>query len=388
MIELLARRLVKNWEHPTDPAAREGYGILCGAVGIGFNLLLAALKLLAGSLSGSIAATADALNNLSDAGSSVVTLVSFRMAAKKADADHPFGHGRIEYLAGLAVAVAVLITGIELGRSSVLKILHPVPTAFSLVSIAILTVSILIKLYMAHYNHRIGRLINSSAMRATMLDSLSDSGATSAVLLSMLLEKYFHWTVDGWCGALVAGLVIWAGFKAIHETIGPLLGQPPDKELVESIERTVLGFSPIVGVHDLMVHDYGPGRRMVSLHAEVPCDGDLLAMHDAIDLAETEVSRRYFCAAVIHMDPIETHNEHVVALRTRMEELAQTLDGRISIHDFRVVTGPTHTNLIFDLVLPFDLKFSDEQAVAELRRKAEDWDGNYHLVVTVDKASI
>ena len=318
-----------------------GYGTLCSAVGIVLNLLLTAIKLLAGSLSGSIAATADALNNLSDAGSSLATLASFRMASKKADAGHPFGHGRIEYLAGLGVSVAVLVTGVELARGSIDKIVHPVPTSFSPITIGILVASILVKLYMAYYNRRVGRLIGSPAMHATTLDSLSDCGATSAVLVSILLGKYLHWTVDGWCGALVAALVIGAGIKAARETAGPLLGQPPDPELAAGIERTVLSFAPISGVHDLMVHDYGPGRRAVSLHAEVPCDGDLLAMHDAVDLAENEVRRQFSCSAVIHMDPVETRDEHVAALRTMTEELAKELDPRASIHDFRMVPGPT-----------------------------------------------
>lgn len=388
MIRLLARLFLKNYKHPSDPAVREGYGMLCGAVGIGLNIMLSALKFIAGSLSGSIAATADALNNLADAGSSIVTMVSFRLAAKKADAGHPFGHGRIEYLAGLGVAFAVLMTGVELGRGAISKILNPVPTAFSVVSAGIMVVSILVKLYMALYNTKVGKLIDSSAMRATALDSLSDCGATAAVLVSMLVEHYFHWNVDGYSGLLVAGLVIMAGIKAVRETIGPLLGQPPEPELVSEIEQTVMHFEPVIGVHDLMVHDYGPGRRVISLHAEVPCDGDLLAMHDAVDLAEKELSTTFSCTAIIHMDPIETRDHKTTELRAMTAALALEIAPHASIHDFRVVPGPTHTNLIFDLVLPFGLDISDEEAVIEMKGKITQRDASYFAVITVDKASV
>lgn len=294
MIALLAKRFIRNYDSPSEPSVRRGYGTLCGVVGICLNLLLVIGKLIAGAVSGSIAITADGLNNLSDAGSSAVTLAGFYLASKKADADHPFGHGRIEYLSGLAVAAAVVVTGFELARDSIAKILHPQPVEFSVLSVCILAAAILVKLYMALYNRRIGAYIDSSAMKATAVDSLSDVGATSAVLGCTLLGHYADLSIDGWCGALVACLIMWAGVKAAKDTIGPLLGEKTDPELCREIEQTVLGFHPpVIGVHDLIVNDYGPGRRVVSLHAEVPSNGNLLEMHDAIDLAESALRQRF-----------------------------------------------------------------------------------------------
>ena len=386
MIALLAKRFLRG-RSPDEPEGRTAYGTLCGVVGICLNLLLVAGKLLAGALSGSIAITADALNNLSDAGSSAVTLAGFHLAAKKADADHPFGHGRIEYLSGLAVAAVVVVTGFELGRSSLQKILHPQPVEFSALSAGILVCAIAVKLYMAAYNKRIGRRIGSTAMEATAVDSLSDCAATAAVLVCMLVSHFCSWHIDGWCGLLVACMILWAGVKAARDTIGPLLGEKTDPALAREIEQTVLSYEPVIGVHDLVVHDYGPGRRMVSLHAEVPCDGDLLTMHDAIDLAESALRQRFHCTAVIHMDPVECDNEQVNLLRAEVATLARELDDRVTIHDFRMVTGPTHTNLIFDLVLPFGLKLSDEEAAARLRRRIAELDATYFAVITVDKES-
>ncbi|HPE16902.1 MAG TPA: cation diffusion facilitator family transporter, partial [Oscillospiraceae bacterium] len=306
MITALARRFIKNYENVKDPAVRQSYGVLCGAVGIGFNLLLFLGKFSAGLLSGSIAVTADAFNNLSDAGSSVITLLGFQLAGKKPDSGHPFGHGRIEYISGLVVSLAILLMGVELGRTSFLKILNPEPVDFSLLAVGILVASICVKLYMASYNSAVGKKIDSAAMRATATDSLSDTMATSGVLLSMLLVRFANLNVDGWFGLVVAALICFAGYKAAKETISPLMGQPPTPEFVDSIRNYVMSHDKVLGYHDLIVHDYGPGRRMVSLHVEVPVSMGFMAAHDMIDNIEIGLGHRLGCDVTIHMDPIDT----------------------------------------------------------------------------------
>ena len=385
MVTLLSRLLIKNHEQVTDPAVRRQYGVLCGAVGIGLNLLLFLGKFFAGTISGSIAITADAFNNLSDAGSSLVTILGFKLAGQKPDPDHPFGHGRMEYLSGLVVSMLILLMGFELLKSSVEKIRFPEAIQFSWLSVAILAASIAGKLYMSRYNRAIGDKINSAAMRATAADSLSDCISTTAVLAATLISHFFQWNIDGWVGLAVACFILYAGYNAAKETIDPLLGQAPDPELVSQIEETVLQHPPIQSIHDLVVHDYGPGRMMISLHAEVPADGDLLAMHDTIDLVEQKLRDQFRCDAVIHMEPIVTDDQEVLRMRNKMHQLVQVIDRRITVHDFRMVTGPTHTNLIFDVAAPFDVKLEDD----EIRRQVEEivslLDGNFNAVVTVDR---
>jgi len=367
MIELLSRWFIRNRENTGDPAVRLAYGRLCGLVGIGLNLLLFGGKLFAGTVSGSVAVTADAFNNLSDAGSSVVTLLGFQLAGKKPDPQHPFGHGRIEYISGLVVSGLILLMGVELGKSSVEKILHPEAVDFSLLAVGILVASIAVKLYMYLYNRRIGRRISSAAMEATATDSLSDAIATTAVLAAMLVGRFTSLMIDGWVGLVVACFILFSGYQAAKETLGPLLGQPPEQELVERIQQMVLSHPPICGIHDLVVHDYGPGRMMVSLHAEVPAHGDILELHDVIDTAEMELKRTLHCDAVIHMDPIITDDAQIVQLRRRVAELVRQVDSGMTIHDFRVVPGPSHTNLIFDAVLPFGEHITEAEAARQLQ---------------------
>ena len=319
MIELLSRWFIRNRENTGDPAVRLAYGRLCGLVGIGLNLLLFGGKLFAGTVSGSVAVTADAFNNLSDAGSSVVTLLGFQLAGKKPDPQHPFGHGRIEYISGLVVSGLILLMGVELGNSSVEKILHPEAVDFSLLAMGILVASIAVKLYMYLYNRRIGRRISSAAMEATATDSLSDAIATTAVLAAMLVGRFTDLMIDGWVGLVVACFILFSGYQAAKETLWPLLGQPPEQELVERIQQMVLSHPPICGIHDLVVHDYGPGRMMVSLHAEVPAHGDILELHDVIDTAEMELKRTLHCDAVIHMDPIITDDAQIVQLLSQAD---------------------------------------------------------------------
>ena len=384
MIRLLSRWLIPDRDNVTSPAVRRAYGTLCGAVGIALNILLFAGKLFAGRLSGSIAVTADAFNNLSDAGSSAVTLLGFRLAGKKPDTDHPFGHGRIEYISGLLVAGLILLMGVELAKSSFDKILHPEPVAFSALAAAIMAASVCVKLYMWLYNRAVGRKIKSVSMEATATDSLSDTIATFAVLLAMLVGKWTELAVDGYVGLVVALFILFSAYKAAKETLSPLLGQAPDPELVQEIRDITLANDTVQGVHDLVVHDYGPGRMMISLHAEVPAHGDIMAMHDVIDNVEKELMERLHCHAVIHMDPIVTDDDRVNALRAQVAELVKQVDPALTIHDFRVVRGTTHDNLIFDAVLPFSSGKTPAQAAQEIRALVRAMDGNYYAVVTVE----
>ena len=384
MIRLLSRWLIPDRDNVTSPAVRRAYGTLCGAMGIALNILLFIGKFFAGQLSGSIAVTADAFNNLSDAGSSAVTLLGFRLAGKKPDTDHPFGHGRIEYISGLIVAGLILLMGVELAKSSFDKILHPEPVAFSALAAAIMAASVCVKLYMWLYNRAVGRKIKSAAMEATATDSLSDTIATSAVLLAMLVGKWTGLAVDGYVGLVVALFILFSAYKAAKETLSPLLGQAPDPELVQEIRDITLANDTVQGVHDLVVHDYGPGRMMISLHAEVPAHGDIMAMHDVIDNVEKELMERLHCHAVIHTDPIVTDDDRVNALRTQVAELVKQVDPALTIHDFRVVRGTTHDNLIFDAVLPFSSSKTPAQAAQEIRALVRAMDGNYYAVVTVE----
>ena len=384
MTELLARWFIPHRDNTADGAVRRAYGTLCGAVGIGLNVLLFIGKFFAGQLSGSIAVTADAFNNLSDAGSSAVTLLGFRLAGKKPDPDHPFGHGRIEYISGLIVAGLILLMGVELAKSSFDKILHPEEVTFSALALVILAVSVAAKLYMWHYNRRIGGKIRSAAMEATASDSLSDAAATSAVLLAMLIGRWTGLAVDGYVGMVVALFILFSAYKAAKETLSPLLGQAPDPELVQHIRDIVEEHDTVVGIHDLVVHDYGPGRQMVSLHAEVPASGDILQLHDVIDNIERELHEKLHVQAVIHMDPIVTDDETVDALRRQVAELVRQVEPRMTVHDLRVIRGTTHTNLVFDAVLPLDAAITPAEAGRRIREKVAELDGDYYAVVTVE----
>lgn len=388
MINLLVKTFVKDPDNVHDPAVRQRYGALSGGVGIFLNLLLFAGKLLAGTLTGSIAVTADAFNNLSDAGSSVVTLVGFRLAGQRADDDHPFGHGRIEYLSGLAVAAAVLAVGLELLKSSIEKIITPEVVVFDLLSVIILAVSICVKLWMSWFNKRLSKRIGSAAMAATAADSLSDAVATAAVLLGVLVCHFFQWQIDGWVGLLVAAFILRSGWGAAKDTIDPLLGQSPDPQLVKDIEATVMAHPQIAGIHDLVIHDYGPGRRMMSLHAEIPADSDLLEAHDHIDAIERELKDKFGIETCIHMDPIATSDPRTVELRAAVAELAKEIDPAMTIHDFRVTAGPHHTNLIFDVAVPHSCKLSDDQIRAAVAEKAAALEGNFYVVLQVDRVYV
>ncbi len=385
MITLLARLFIRDRDKVADAGVRRAYGMLCSLTGIGLNILLFLGKYLAGRLSGSIAMTADAFNNLSDAGSSVITLLGFRMAAKKPDPGHPFGHGRIEYLSGVAVSLIIIVVGVQLGLESIDKIISPEPVDAGLVPMLVLVASICVKGYMFAYNRGIGRKINSPGMSATAMDSLSDSIATSVVLISMLLARFADVNVDGWGGAAVAIFIIFSGFKAAKETLSPLLGNPPDPQLVRDITDIVMSHPEVLNVHDLIVHDYGPGRLMISLHAEVPGDGDIYALHDAIDTAEYELQQKLGCSAVIHMDPVSPDGTKTAHMREELAEAAKAIDPRLTIHDFRIVDGPTHTNVIFDAVLPNDSSVTEDDAKAQLETIVHSLWQNSHPKVHIDR---
>jgi len=385
MITFLAKHFIKNHEDSTNPSVRQAYGILCGAAGIFLNLILFAGKLLAGLIGNSIAVTADAFNNLSDAGSSIVTLIGFKLSSKEPDPHHPFGHGRIEYFSGLGVAGIILLMAFELLKSSFDKILHPSELTFDPIVLIILICSIAVKFYMYLYNQSVAAKIDSAAMRATAADSLSDCGATLVVLLATVAEHFAGISIDGWCGLLVGLMIGWAGINAALDTIHPLLGQPPEPEFVDRIESIVLSDSQVLGIHDLIVHNYGPGRRMISLHAEVSASGDILALHDMIDNIERDLKIELKCDAVIHMDPIVTDDEQTMQLREQVTAILYQLSKEATLHDFRIVKGPTHTNIIFDVCVPYGFDLNDSQLKSYLAYRISELDQSYYAVITIDK---
>lgn len=385
MITLLAKIFIKNKD---EKKKRKAYGTLCSIVGILLNIMLFAGKMIAGTLTGSVAITADAFNNLSDAGSSFITLVGFVFAGKKADTDHPFGHGRIEYLSGFFVSMIILMMAFELLKSSVKKIIHPESITPSAVTIVILIVSVVVKLYMAFYNKKVGKKISSEAMLATGTDSLSDAVATTVVLASMLFMELTGKNIDGYCGVFVAMFIFYAGFNAAKETMSPLLGVAPDKEFVEEIKEIVMSHEIVSGIHDMVVHDYGPGRRMVSLHAEVPGNRNIYEIHDTIDRIEEKIKECLDCEAVIHMDPVDTDNEEIKKMKKIVSEGVKNIDERLSIHDFRMVSGPTHTNLIFDVVVPFEIKMSQNQVRELVEDMVSKLEGNYFAVIKVEQSYV
>ncbi|SFG67463.1 cation diffusion facilitator family transporter [Lachnospiraceae bacterium C7] len=382
---ILEKIFIKEEMNMTEK--RSAYGILCGILGIIFNVFLSATKFFAGTISNSIAITADAVNNLSDAGSSIVTLVGFKMASQKADPDHPFGHGRIEYASGFVVAILIILMAIELIQSSIAKIINPEKQTVSAIVICILVTSILVKCYMAFYNRRIGKKINSPALEANAIDSLSDCVATSVVLITSLVGRFYHIYLDGYAGVLVGIFIMYAGITAAKETINPLLGQPPEPEYVDKIIDIVTHFDEenIVGIHDLIVHDYGPGRQIVSLHAEVPEDGNMVELHEIIDDLENKLNEEMGCQVTIHMDPVFTKNEYVLSVKKTVNEIVSEIGTDIgfkfSIHDFRVMKNNNTTKLFFDVVIPYKCVVSDSQIKALITQKINEKLGDDYLVV-------
>ena len=385
MITFLASLFIKDSKNYKEPSVRQAYGVLSGAVGIGLNILLFFGKWLAGTISGSIAITADAFNNLSDAGSSIITLIGFRLSGQEPDPEHPFGHGRIEYISGLLVSVAILVMGFELIGSSIGKLRSPEPIESSALVFGILIASILVKLYMFFYNHSLSKKIESAAMKATSVDSLSDTVATTLVLIATLISKYTGLLLDGWFGILVGLFILYTGGSTLKETIDLLLGQPPKQEFIDEVKEIVLGHSMVHGVHDLIVHDYGPGRVMISLHAEVDVNGDIQDIHEQIDHIEHELQEKLHCSATIHMDPIVTDDKEVLAMKAKVEEMVHFLDESFSMHDFRMVKGSTRTNLIFDVEVPRKTSYTDNEIVNWLKERIHELPGSkYFAVIQID----
>lgn len=385
MIDFLASKIYKKIDDMGASEKRVKYGMLCGAVGIGFNILLFCMKMIVGIISGAVSIIADAVNNLGDAGSSIVMLVGFKMSGKKPDSEHPFGHGRIEYVTGLIVSLLIIVMGVELVKSSVGKIINPVTSDFSAITIVILVISVLVKLYMYHYNMSISKKLDSSTMKATALDSVVDSISTTVVLFAALMGYYAHINVDGWCGLLVSIFILYTGFESAKDTIDPLLGSRPDPEYVEAIEKYVMSFDGIVGMHDLVVHDYGPGRVMISFHAEIPADADILEAHDTIDNIERNLNTKLGCHSVIHMDPIVVNDEKNDRMKRLCTLIAKSVDESLTIHDFRMVTGPTHTNLVFDVLVPYTVNMSEDEVICAISNKVMDLPGNHFAVIDVDR---
>lgn len=385
MIDILAKIFIKNHDMTDNPDVRGAYGVLCGAVGIVLNIILFGIKLFAGMISGSVAITADAFNNLSDAGSSIITMIGFKMAGKKPNPEHPFGHGRIEYITGLIVSFLIILMGFELGKSGIEKIINPQPVEFGKVTVIILIISVLTKLYMYFYNKKVADRISSQAMSATAADSFSDSIATSVVLFSMMVSEFTGLKIDGVCALLVALFILYSGINAAKDTIAPLLGNKPDREFVDKIEKFAVSYPDILGIHDLVVHDYGPGRVMISFHAEVSANGDILELHDLIDNVEAKLRETLSCEAVIHMDPVVTDDEKTVKYKASIDKLVKEIGEELTMHDFRMVVGPTHTNLIFDVVVPFDFALKDEEVLEKIKDGVNNFPEKCFAVVKIDK---
>lgn len=379
----LVKTFVPNHENVTDPDVRAAYGTLASVAGVLLNLLLAGGKFLMGLISGSLAIVADAANNLSDAAGSIVTLITTRLARKPVDMDHPFGHGRMEYLGSLAVGVLILTMGVTLLKDGVLAVLHPQAPRISWAVVVVLIVSIAGKLWLCLFHRRLGRETKNSTLQAVSKDSMGDVLSTSAVLLSLLLYHFFGWELDGWMGIVVSLVVLKAGFDVCRETLDSLLGGRPDPERIQQIRELLLAREGIYGLHDLVLHDYGPGRCFATVHAEVDADGSILAIHELIDDAEREIGQKMNMPICIHMDPIVTSDEATNRVRQQMNDFLTSFDPQLSMHDFRMVPGEGHTNLIFDCVLPAG--YANQQALhSALEAYAKSLDGRYQLVVMFD----
>jgi cation diffusion facilitator family transporter len=385
MLKLLLKRFVKNSGDLTDAKVRSAYGTVCGIFGIFLNIVLFSVKFAVGLLSASLAITADAFNNLSDAGASIVTLAGFRLADKKPDPDHPFGHGRMEYISGLIVSFIIILMGFELAKMSVSKLISPTKPDFSLLTVIALVFSILIKLYMSLYNKKYGKLINSSAMKATATDSLSDMLSTLVVLISGVICYFTDFIyLDGICGLLVSLFILLSGYRAAKDTISPLLGQPPSREFIKKLEELTMSNEKILGMHDTVVHDYGPGRIMVSLHAEVSCNENVLVLHDIIDNLEQQISETLGCETVIHLDPIDTEDTRLNEIKETLSEIIKKVSAKAMFHDLKIVPGDTHTNLIFDVLLPPDYKGTSKEAKTIIRELVHEYNPDFNCVIKID----
>ncbi len=387
MTEILCKLFIKDRENAKSPAVRRAYGTLGSVVGIIVNFILAAGKIAVGVLFGAISLTADGINNMSDAGSQVISFISFKMAAKPADRDHPFGHARIEYVASMIVSFFILLVGWNVLSESVSKIFDTsLKTTFSWIMIIVLGVSVLMKIWLCIFNRRLADKIGSSVMKATAADSLSDAIATAAVLIAMLIFKFTGFDADGYMGVIVAIIIFIAGIKILNETKNAILGESADPEVVENVKRIVADFPDALGIHDMVVHSYGPGQTIVTLHIEVDGDKSVFDSHDMIDSIERRLNTELGIQSNIHMDPIVTNDEEVSEMRAVVRSLVKQIDERLDIHDFRFVRGVTHTNLIFDINAPFEIKMSDSEIKKEIERKVSEYNEVFFTVTTVDRS--
>lgn len=388
MSKLLVKLFIKNYDDTKNPSVREKYGYLGSITGIIVNVLLAVAKYLIGAASNSIAITADAVNNLSDSVSCVITLVSFKMANMKPDKEHPFGHGRIEYVAALIVGFIVELMGYELIKSSIDKIKHPEAVVFSVPALVVLLISIGGKIWLALFNGYLGKKIDSAAMSAVVTDSISDTTATTVTLISLIVSIFTDLPIDGYMGIVVSLFILYSGFGILKESIGIILGTPPDKELVDELVDYIMSHEEILGIHDLVIHSYGATRTFASVHTEISADGDLLKAHDTIDSIERHVKEKFGIELVIHMDPIVTNDETTEKYYELIHKTVKDYDDKLSIHDFRVVEGPTHTNLIFDIVVPYRYKLTDKELMNEITELIHQINNSYFPVITVDHSYI
>ena len=387
MTKLLMKLFLKMPHDPSDLKFRSGCGKLAGAVGIGCNILLFALKLLAGILSGSVSVTADAMNNLTDASSSLVTLIGFKLAERPADDDHPYGHARIEYISGLVVAAMILLIGWDLAKSSVDKIIHPEAVQFTWLTVVILLGSVAIKLWLSMFCGKLGKTIQSSTLEATAADSRNDVISTLAVLAAGVLSMIFGWKIDGYAGLAVAIFILYSGVNIAKETIDPLLGAAPDADLVKEVGEEILAYEKVLGIHDLIVHDYGPGRRFASVHVEMDCREDPIACHDLIDDIERHFREQHNLQLVIHYDPLVMDDDELTHMRHLVENEIKNIDHRLTLHDFRMVKGPGHTNLIFDLVVPFDMSDRKQELQKLIDQRVQFEGKQYYTVITFDEVA-
>lgn len=386
MTALLVKLFIKDNENVADPKVRNSYGTLSGVVGIIANIILCSVKFFAGFITGSVSVMADALNNLADAASSVITVIGFKMAGKKPDTNHPFGHGRIEYLTGLLISAFIIVMGYELLKSSLEKIINPETPSYDIMSVIILFAAILVKVWLSFFNRKLGKKLSSEAMLATAADSLSDCISTGAVLVGAIIYMVFRLNVDGYIGALVSLLVLYAGFKAARDTVAPLLGQAPDPEFVAAIEKEVLSDEIVIGTHDMVIHDYGPGRCMISLHAEVSHTLDFLEAHDHIDNIENALRREYGCDVCIHLDPVIVDDPEINELREKVGEIVRSLDPAYMFHDLRIVRGETHTNVLFDVVVPSEHMEKEIMIEEKVSEAVHNIDSRYFAVIKVEQS--
>lgn len=385
MSALLIRLFIKDRDNVKDKNVRKKYGYLGSCTGIVLNIMLFLGKLIAGFVSGAVSVMADAFNNLSDAGSSIMSLVGFKMAAKAADEDHPFGHGRMEYISGLVISFIIMMMSIELGKSSFSKIFAHDKLAFSVMTFVILACSVAVKLWMWYFYRKLGKKINSTSLFASAADSLSDCAATGAVMLAMVFSAFTGINIDGYMGVLVALFIFRSGFMTCKDSVSPLLGSKPDKEFVQDIVDTAMSFPEIIGIHDLLIHDYGVENTVISFHAEVPCEMDFMAAHELIDDLEDSMKEKYHCAVSIHMDPVADHDEQTIETKKIVTDVVKSIDQCLSIHDFRMTKGENRENLIFDVVVPFDFRLSDSEVKAKISKRLTEFDGRYNAVINVDK---